>query len=130
MNLSGVLLFTDLHGEINNGEVSFTERISKCAVEDEELRLDRIERFREQITLTVLALQRSQLIQLLLTFDTFSHNLHSEIARERNDRLDDLKVLIGIINAGDERTIDLQRVDREPVQITQRRVSSAEIVDT
>src|ERR1044072_4669911 len=100
-----------------------------CAVEDEEVSVGNFERLGEQEALPILALQRPKLIQLLFTLDTFTDKLHSEIPCERNDRFHDLQVLISRIHARNKRAIDLQRIDRKTIEITQRRISGAEIVD-
>ena len=55
--------------------------------------------------------------------------LQAETAREADDRLGDGGVLRIGLEVGDERDVDLQRVDREMLQVGQRRVAGAEIVD-
>ena len=52
-----------------------------------------------------------------------------EAAREADDRLGDGRVLRVGLEVGDERDVDLQRVDREMLQVRQRRVAGAEVVD-
>src|SRR6185369_3352368 len=116
-----------LHGKLDGGKIN--EGFGTCAVEHEKVGVCNGERFREQEALAVLALQQPKLLQLLLSLDTFSNNLHTEIACERNNRFHDLKVFISRIHTRNKRAIDLQSIDGKTIEITQRGISGAEIVD-
>ena len=52
-----------------------------------------------------------------------------EPAREADDRLGDRGVLRVRLEIGDEGNVDLERVDREVLQVRQRRIAGAEVVD-
>ncbi len=47
----------------------------------------------------------------------------------RNDRLDDCRVFRIVANALDERTVDLEDIERQALQIGQRGITSPEVVD-
>ena len=59
----------------------------------------------------------------------FGDHLEVETARKSDDRLGDCRVARVGFQVGDEGDVDLQRVDRKVLQVRQRRVTGAEIVD-
>ena len=66
---------------------------------------------------------------LRLVLDTFGQRCQTEAARQRDDGTDD-RCIIGIfIHITHERTIDFQFMRRKRLQISQRRIARAEIVD-
>ena len=80
------------------------------------------ERLGEQKALSIAATNVSQLSQLTARLDTFSDDVRSNASRQRDDALDDGGLLMFGVEAADKRPIDLERVDREPVELAQRRV--------
>src|SRR5438105_15801035 len=61
--------------------------------------------------------------------DALGDHLDAEISSEQQDGLDDPPVLLVRAHRPDEARIDLEKVDREPVQIAERAVSGPEVVD-
>src|SRR5882762_7898393 len=57
------------------------------------------------------------------------HHLHAQVAPEQEDRLDDAAVLLVRAHRPDEARIDLEQVDGQPVQVAERAVPGAEVVD-
>ena len=59
-----------------------------------------------------------------------SATVDSRRARARlDDRVDDRGAVLLLAHPRDERPVDLQRLDREPLEVRQRRVAGAEVVD-
>ncbi len=77
----------------------------------------------------VFAVQLAKLGQLSQRFDAFGNDVHAHVVCERNDRAHDFDVLGCFTDASDERAIDLKGVERKAVQITQRRIAGAKVVD-
>src|SRR5439155_23512844 len=71
----------------------------------------------------------SQDFELAHILDAFGDNLHPQRVRESSDRVDDRRGLVVVLELTDERAVDLDRVDRQVSQITDRRISGTEIVD-
>src|SRR6185369_1218953 len=88
-----------------------------------------VHRMGDQVALTILATEQSQLLILLFSLNPFRNHFHSEIAREGRNCADD-RVVVVSRQTRYERTIDLQIVEREPVQVTQRRITSAKVINT
>ena len=80
------------------------------------------ERLGEQKALSVAATHVSQASQLTARLDTFSDDVRSNASRQPDNALDDGGLLTLGAEVADKRPIDLERVDREPVKIAQRRV--------
>ena len=53
----------------------------------------------------------------------------AERLRERDDRAGDRRALVVLAEGGDEAAVDLQHVEREAVQVGERRVAGAEVVE-
>src|SRR5205823_2305443 len=68
-------------------------------------------------------------IELRLCSHAFRHDLEAETPREGDDGFGDGSVPRVGLEIGNERDVNLQRVDREVLQVRQRRVAGAEIVD-
>ena len=68
-------------------------------------------------------------VELRLGADAFGDDAQPQAARQRDDRLGDRGVAGIGLEVGDERDVDLERVDREVLQVRQARVAGAEIVD-
>src|SRR5436190_1377385 len=87
----------------------------------------RRQRTREEIALGVRAPEAHELARLQLFLDAFGNHARLERSRQREDALDDRRA-IREQQALDERAVDLERVDWQLVQMTQRREAAAEIV--
>ena len=83
---------------------------------------------REVKPLREFAAERAQVLEMLLAFDAFRHDIHREIVSERDDDADHLGARFVRTDAADERAIDLHRVHVELVQVAERRVAGAEVV--
>src|SRR6185436_13981384 len=83
---------------------------------------------REEEALTKLAAQHLQLLVLFFGFDTFGDDFHPEVASESGDGTNDRVVVIGR-QTRHERTIDLEVVEWETMQVTKRGVAGAKVVD-
>ncbi len=60
--------------------------------------------------------------------DSLSHRIESQRLTERDDGAREFRAVTGIRQTVNEGLIDLQNVDRKPVQVGKRRVARAEIV--
>src|ERR1700722_8296930 len=85
--------------------------------------------FAEQIPLAVFAGHAGEMFELRFSLDAFGRHRHAQVMSERHDRSDDLSVLGAAVETGDEAAVDLHCVNREFLEISQRTVSGAEIVD-
>ena len=72
------------------------------------------------------ALEECELRRIL---DAFRDHAEPEDPRHRDDGFDDRRRSVIGEHLGDERAVDLDRIDREALQIAQRRVTRAEIVE-
>ena len=75
------------------------------------------ERLGKQVSLRLLALKSDECLRLLIGLYTLCDDPDAQIPGERNHCLDDGGFLARHTYPIDERTIDLQRVDVEPVEI-------------
>ncbi len=66
---------------------------------------------------------------LLLSLDSLGNHFHTEVARECGDGADDRVVVVGR-EAHDKRSIDLEIVERETMQVAERRITGSKVVDT
>src|SRR3990172_6063643 len=85
------------------------------------------ERAGEVVPLPQLAPQLAQNVHLRLALDSLCDRRHAQALAEPDDRADDLRVLLGIAEHVHERTVDLEDVDREPVEVAERRETGAEV---
>src|SRR5919109_2791748 len=83
----------------------------------------------EVIALPELAAQLAQVLELLGALDALGDRLQAHPEAELDDRAREGAVLCAAGDGGDEALVDLQRVDGEALQIAQRRVPGAEVVD-
>ena len=65
----------------------------------------------------------------LLLLDALGDRLDRERLAELHEGVDQRLALLVVLRAQDERPVDLQRVDGEPLQVSQRGVAGAEVVD-
>ncbi|MDZ7684605.1 MAG: hypothetical protein U5O39_06035 [Gammaproteobacteria bacterium] len=71
-----------------------------------------------------------QHLELFIGFDTFGENLEAKIMPHRDDCTGNLPILVIGGDIFDERAIDFQCIERKALQVRQRRVPRAEIVNT
>lgn len=81
------------------------------------------------IALRLVALPFFQEIQLLVRFYAFRNHVQLEVMRHADDRIDKRRIFHIDVDVAREILVDLQRVNREQLQITQRRIARSEIVD-
>src|SRR5882724_3025936 len=86
-------------------------------------------RLRKEVTLTAMTEQLPQQGHLLLGLDTLGYDIHSQVLRQHQDRPNDFNVFFVIHDARNEGTVDLQRVDGEPVQVAERRITRTKVVN-
>src|ERR1700733_5221659 len=66
---------------------------------------------------------------LRFEFDPLGHRIKSQRFSERDDSARQFRTVVGVRQAADKGLIDFQDIDRKAVQIRERRIPSAEIVD-
>jgi hypothetical protein len=76
-----------------------------------------------------LATQLEQSPCLLLMLDALGHGVELERPREVDDRARDRALVRAAAQPVHERLGDLEHVDRQLLEVTQRRVTGAEVVD-
>src|SRR6266498_733685 len=74
-----------------------------------------IKRSREEIALSEIAAKRFELFVLMLSFYAFGNYFQAQIARERYDGTNYLRIIFGFCHAANKRLVDLQVIDRETV---------------
>ena len=83
----------------------------------------------EQIALHLRTTERAQHFALLLGLDAFGRRRHAARGGDIDDRLDDAGRALRLADIGDEAAVDLDLVEREALQIAQRGIAGAEIVE-
>ena len=96
---------------------------------DELDELLRRQRLADPVALEAVAAAHVEEVELRARAHAFGDDLEPEAARKADDRLGDRRVARIGLEVGDERDVDLQRVDREMLQVRQRRIAGAEVVD-
>jgi len=86
-------------------------------------------RWAEQEALHFVALQGIQKIKLLLRLDTFRDDLQSHVMCHGYDGADDRRIIRVRGDVTDKGTVDLDGVDREALQMAQRRVAGTKVID-
>src|SRR5688500_1871589 len=86
-------------------------------------------RSREKIPLPLLTVQRAQLPQLLGCADPLGLRANADDLRQRKHRTNKTEIFFVGVHAADESAVDLDCIDRQTVEIAQRRVAGAEIVE-
>src|SRR3546814_1520122 len=66
---------------------------------------------------------------LFRSLDPLGDQADAERARQRGDRLDDRRVLRAGGDVAHEALVDLQAVDRKALEVAERRIAGAEVVD-
>ncbi len=78
----------------------------------------------------MVAAERAQALELAFRLDALGNDAHTERAGHADDRLDDRAVAVAVLaQAHDERAVDLQAVERIALQVAQRRVAGAEVIE-
>src|SRR5690606_37117473 len=90
--------------------------------------LDR-NRTTDQIALGQIAPVSPQEIQLILGLHTLCDNLNSEVMGKIDHSASNHRVIMALSDISDERSVNLQHVDREIAQVPERRVAHAKIID-
>ena len=86
-------------------------------------------RARLSVTLDLVDFVFAQQLQLFVVLDTLGDDLHAHGMRHRHQRLDDFLVAFVAADIADEAAIDLEAVDRQRLEVAQRRITGTEIVD-
>ena len=81
------------------------------------------------MALGVVAAQPPQLRELGLVFDPLGDHVEGERPGHADDRLDDRRPLLLDAERVDELAVDLERVEREAVEVGERGVAGAEVVE-
>ena len=83
----------------------------------------------EEIALHGIAALRSQKIELLLGFDAFGHDPEMQATGHGDDGGDDGRVVLVYRDISHESLVDLDDVDGQALEIAQRGITGAEIID-
>src|SRR6516162_4200211 len=86
-------------------------------------------RRREQETLPGDAAECQECGDLRLQLDALGYRLEPQRLAEGDHRARQLRAVVGVGETTDEGAVDLQHVDREAVQVGERRVAGAEVID-
>src|SRR5438105_14556703 len=73
---------------------------------------------------------RAKKLTLLLGLDAFGDGAQSELPCHEKNRGDDRSVIASLCDSSDETTVDLDGVDRKLLEVTERRLPGAEIIDS
>ena len=87
------------------------------------------QRLAEQIALDGVAAEVAHALEILGGLDALGGDDHAEALGELDDRLDDRDILRPRAGFADEAAVDLQFVEHRLVQIADRRIAGAEIVE-
>jgi len=82
----------------------------------------------DQVALHLVAAHLAQGLELGRRLHAFGDGGHRQAAGHHDDGLRDRAVLAAVRQRADEGTVDLQRVHVEPLQVRERRVTGAEVV--
>ena len=104
-------------------------RVARQALAQQARDLLRRQRPGEEVALGVVAAEAAQLGELGLVLDPLGDHVEGEGARHADDRLDDRRALLLDAERVDEGAVDLQRVEGEAVEVGERGVAGAEVVE-
>src|SRR5438552_13921949 len=96
---------------------------------DERTRLDGIDRLGEVEALRVRAAQLAQPLDLLGGLDALDDDALAEVLRERDDGGENVRAARIERVLREERAVDLHGINGEAVQVAERRVAGAEVVE-
>ena len=82
-----------------------------------------------KIALTVVAAHLAKHFGFIFGFHTLSQHLYTELSSEAHQRADNSLAAIGLVNVGNERTINLDQIDIKPIKINEGRLAHAEIIN-
>ena len=85
-------------------------------------------RFAEHVALGVFAAELIELGRIGFLLGAFGDHVHAKVMRQRDDRAQDHRAR-ALAGRAHERLIDLDRVEREALQVGKRRMPGAEIVE-
>src|SRR5437016_14434853 len=85
-----------------------------------------VEWFPEVVALPARAAGIAQLRDLVLALDALRHDVEVQAVREPNDGKGDSRIDRTVAQAGDQRAVDLQLIDRKSVEVAQRGVAGTE----
>src|SRR5436309_978978 len=83
-------------------------------------------RMRQEESLGVLAPEFAQPVELAFGLDALGNRVELQRLRQPDDRTRERRLLRVAVDTDDERSIDLQDVDREALEVAQRRVARPE----
>src|SRR6056297_3134134 len=83
----------------------------------------------EEVALQLVAAATAQDIVLVVALDPLGDDLEPQSRAEGDDRPGDRCTRLVVRDVADERLVDLERADRKALEIGERRVAGAEIVD-
>ena len=81
------------------------------------------------VSLRQVAVEFLEPIELWFGLHPLGYHFHSQCVRQSNRNPDDDRILLILIDSLNEGLVDLEDVDGEPLQVRQRGVASAEVVD-
>src|SRR5690348_8933313 len=88
------------------------------------------ERLREVVALAIFAAEFSEALKLLCGLHSFGDDIQAKIVSHRKNCSGNFHALTPLpIHAADKRTIDLECVQRETMEIAERGVSRSEVID-
>src|SRR6202041_3083690 len=105
------------------------ERFGELSLPGAEERLgsERVERAREQEALAAVALLVLEQVELVRALDALGERLDRHRLAELHERADQRLAFGVLTETRDERAVDLQRVDRELLEMGERGVAGAEV---
>ena len=88
-----------------------------------------LQRFGEIIALAVFAPQSTQLRKLHGCFYSFGNHAHAQVVRQKQNDFDNFLALGNFGDVVDKRSVNFECVERKAVQVAERGVSGAEIIN-
>src|SRR5438105_4596912 len=80
------------------------------------------------VSLRKIAAQRKQPTTRHLVLQAFGDDVQTEVVRQVDDRADDNRMVVVRQQVADERTVDLQLIHRQLLQVAERGITCAEVV--
>ncbi|SVB08632.1 uncharacterized protein METZ01_LOCUS161486, partial [marine metagenome] len=80
------------------------------------------------VALRQVTVETTQAVQLVFSFDALRHDLEPHAVGQCDGAGDDRRVAVVVTESGDERTVDLEEVDGEPLEVGERREAGPEVV--
>ena len=123
---------------LNDRQIESSEPLGACGAAQErrrdapaEERLQRLARHRlaDEVALCERAAERAERVPDLLRLHAFRDDRQAEVPPEVDRGADDRRVARVVAHARDERAVDLDRLHRQPLEVRERGVAGAEVVD-